>query len=72
MQLSRRVANESLLPCAGQSIVAERRKSGKAASSSGRGFLLELDDIKFGYDDKRPVLRGVSLTVERGQVSLPC
>ena len=47
-----------------------RQASHRAASSSGRGFLLELHDIKFGYDDKRPVLKGVTLRVERGQVSL--
>lgn len=48
--------------------------SGAAASSSGRGFILELQDVHFGYDAKRPVLKGVTLTVQRGQVGLeePC
>lgn len=50
----------------------ERRASGAQAGSSGRGFRLELDDIHFGYDPNRPVLKGVSLTVERGQVSATC
>jgi hypothetical protein len=50
--------------------LAERRDSGAAAGVSGRGFLLELQDVHFGYDPNRPVLKGVTLTVERGQVSL--
>lgn len=46
----------------------DRRRSSHSASSSGRGFLLELQGVKFGYDEKRPVLKGVNLRVERGQV----
>ena len=59
-----------LLP-AGSDSLSERQRSSHSASTSGRGFLLELQNVKFGYDAKRPVLNGVSLTVERGQVKLP-
>ena len=48
----------------------DRATSGAAAGPSGRGLLLELEDVRFGYDPKRPVLKGVTLTVERGKVCL--
>lgn len=56
------------LPPAGDAGISDRQRSNHSTSISGRGFLLELQNVKFGYDSKRPVLKGVSLTVERGQV----
>ena len=55
-------------PGNGSAELYERQISQNGASTSDRGLLLELEDVKFGYDPKRPVLKGINLKVERGKV----
>ncbi len=38
-----------------------------APSIDVRGGVVELDDVRFGYDPERPILKGVSLSVGAGQ-----
>lgn len=54
----------------GRSAAGSNGASQQQAEPSGRGLLLELQDVCFGYDTKRPVLEGLSLTVERGTVRI--
>jgi len=45
---------------------AEQDTGTAALPASGNTLLLELDDVRFSYDDRVPVLQGVSFRVARG------